>query len=113
MLWHWVLSLWRGRCSEMVITRFNDIRPVAPVNAPAEESAARGRGRGRSSTASWNRSATRRLFLSIADLIFSFRAWHTGTLGEIMAIRQLAQWVRRSSGLLFFVLSTALFLFAH
>uniref|UniRef100_M1DEA7 Uncharacterized protein n=1 Tax=Solanum tuberosum TaxID=4113 RepID=M1DEA7_SOLTU len=36
-----------------------------------------------------------------ADLILSFRAWHTGTLGEIVAIRRLTQWVRRSSGLLF------------
>uniref|UniRef100_M1DM81 'chromo' domain containing protein n=1 Tax=Solanum tuberosum TaxID=4113 RepID=M1DM81_SOLTU len=31
----------------MVNTRYNDVRPVAPVNAPAEESPARGRGRGR------------------------------------------------------------------
>ncbi|WMV29012.1 hypothetical protein MTR67_022397 [Solanum verrucosum] len=31
----------------MVRTRFNGIRPVAPVNAPAEESAARGRNQGR------------------------------------------------------------------
>uniref|UniRef100_M1DHG0 'chromo' domain containing protein n=1 Tax=Solanum tuberosum TaxID=4113 RepID=M1DHG0_SOLTU len=31
----------------MVNTRFNGVRPVAPVNAPAEEYAARGRGRGR------------------------------------------------------------------
>ncbi|XP_049391919.1 uncharacterized protein LOC125856420 [Solanum stenotomum] len=31
----------------MVNTRFNAIRPVAPVNAPAEESAPRGRGPGR------------------------------------------------------------------
>uniref|UniRef100_M1DE13 Uncharacterized protein n=1 Tax=Solanum tuberosum TaxID=4113 RepID=M1DE13_SOLTU len=30
----------------MVNTRYNGVRPVAPVNAPAEESAARGRGRG-------------------------------------------------------------------
>uniref|UniRef100_M1DM01 Uncharacterized protein n=1 Tax=Solanum tuberosum TaxID=4113 RepID=M1DM01_SOLTU len=36
-----------------------------------------------------------------------FKAWHIGTLGEIMAIQQLAQWVRRLSGLLFFVLSAA------
>uniref|UniRef100_M1DFB5 'chromo' domain containing protein n=1 Tax=Solanum tuberosum TaxID=4113 RepID=M1DFB5_SOLTU len=31
----------------MVNTRFNGVRPVDPVNAPAEESAARGRSRGR------------------------------------------------------------------
>ncbi|KAH0672114.1 hypothetical protein KY284_023201 [Solanum tuberosum] len=31
----------------MVNTRFNDIRPVAPINAPVEESAMRGRSRGR------------------------------------------------------------------
>uniref|UniRef100_M1DCU2 'chromo' domain containing protein n=1 Tax=Solanum tuberosum TaxID=4113 RepID=M1DCU2_SOLTU len=31
----------------MVNIRFNVVRPVAPVNAPAEESAARSRGRGR------------------------------------------------------------------
>ncbi|WMV49814.1 hypothetical protein MTR67_043199 [Solanum verrucosum] len=31
----------------MVNTRFNDVGPIAPVNAPVEESAARGRGRGR------------------------------------------------------------------
>ncbi|KAG5611392.1 hypothetical protein H5410_022673 [Solanum commersonii] len=37
-------------------------------------------------------------------------ARHTGTLGESKAIRRLAQRFRRSSGLLFFVLSTALFL---
>ncbi|KAG5569048.1 hypothetical protein H5410_058814, partial [Solanum commersonii] len=43
----------------------------------------------------------------------STRSWHTGTLGETMAIWQLAQWFRRSSSLLFFVLSAALFLFAH
>uniref|UniRef100_M1AV37 Pentatricopeptide repeat-containing protein n=1 Tax=Solanum tuberosum TaxID=4113 RepID=M1AV37_SOLTU len=33
----------------MVNTRYNGVRPVAHVNAPAEESAARGRGRGRES----------------------------------------------------------------
>uniref|UniRef100_M1DZC0 'chromo' domain containing protein n=1 Tax=Solanum tuberosum TaxID=4113 RepID=M1DZC0_SOLTU len=31
----------------MVNIRFNDARPVAPVNAPTAESAAKGRGRGR------------------------------------------------------------------
>uniref|UniRef100_M1D8W9 'chromo' domain containing protein n=1 Tax=Solanum tuberosum TaxID=4113 RepID=M1D8W9_SOLTU len=31
----------------MVNTRFNGVMPVAPVNAPCEESAARGRGLGR------------------------------------------------------------------
>ncbi|KAG5595008.1 hypothetical protein H5410_036240 [Solanum commersonii] len=64
-------------------------------------------------TASWNHSATRRLLLSIAYLIFSFKAWHTGILGEIKAIRRFTQWFRRSSGLLFFILSAALFLFAQ
>uniref|UniRef100_M1DLC1 'chromo' domain containing protein n=1 Tax=Solanum tuberosum TaxID=4113 RepID=M1DLC1_SOLTU len=32
----------------MVNTKFNSVRPVAPVNAPVEESAARDRGQGRS-----------------------------------------------------------------
>ncbi|WMV32402.1 hypothetical protein MTR67_025787 [Solanum verrucosum] len=32
----------------------------------------------------------RRLLLFIADLIFSFRAQHTGTLGEVEAIQRLA-----------------------
>ncbi|WMV57668.1 hypothetical protein MTR67_051053 [Solanum verrucosum] len=41
------------------------------------------------------------------------RAWHTGTLGEAKAVQRLSQWVRRSSCLLFFVLSAALFLFAQ
>ncbi|KAG5599028.1 hypothetical protein H5410_030398 [Solanum commersonii] len=36
-------------------------------------------------------SMTRRLLLSITDLIFSFRAWHNGTLGKIIAIRRLTQ----------------------
>ncbi|KAG5610622.1 hypothetical protein H5410_021903, partial [Solanum commersonii] len=40
---------------------------------------------GRWSTASRNYSATCRLLLSIADLIFSFKAWHTGTLGKTIA----------------------------
>uniref|UniRef100_M1D8W7 Uncharacterized protein n=1 Tax=Solanum tuberosum TaxID=4113 RepID=M1D8W7_SOLTU len=31
----------------MVNTRFNGVRPVAPVNAPIEESASRGRGCGK------------------------------------------------------------------
>uniref|UniRef100_M1E0Q9 Late blight resistance protein n=1 Tax=Solanum tuberosum TaxID=4113 RepID=M1E0Q9_SOLTU len=34
-------------CFEMVNTRYNGVRPVAPINAPAEESATRGRGRGK------------------------------------------------------------------
>ncbi|KAG5585584.1 hypothetical protein H5410_046018 [Solanum commersonii] len=38
---------------------------------------------GRYSTASRNCSAMRRLLLFIADLIFSFRAQLTGTLGEL------------------------------
>ncbi|KAG5619776.1 hypothetical protein H5410_004994, partial [Solanum commersonii] len=46
---------------------------------------------GRYGTASQNRSTTRRLLLSIADLIFSFRAWHTRTLGKTMAVWQLTQ----------------------
>uniref|UniRef100_M1DR99 Uncharacterized protein n=1 Tax=Solanum tuberosum TaxID=4113 RepID=M1DR99_SOLTU len=44
---------------------------------------------GRWSTALRNRSATRRLLIYLADLIFSFRAWHTGILSETIAIRQL------------------------
>ncbi|KAG5630245.1 hypothetical protein H5410_001962 [Solanum commersonii] len=40
-------------------------------------------------TASWNGLVTRRLLLSIAYLILSFKAWHTGTLGETKAIRRL------------------------
>ena len=31
----------------MVNTRYNDVRPVAPANAPAEEPAARGHGQGK------------------------------------------------------------------
>uniref|UniRef100_M1DMI4 Uncharacterized protein n=1 Tax=Solanum tuberosum TaxID=4113 RepID=M1DMI4_SOLTU len=45
---------------------------------------------GRYSTASRNCSATRRLLPFIANLIFSFRTEHTGTLGEVKAIRRLA-----------------------
>ncbi|WMV08294.1 hypothetical protein MTR67_001679, partial [Solanum verrucosum] len=41
---------------------------------------------GRYGTASRNRLVTRRLLLSIAYLILSFRAWHTITLGETKAI---------------------------
>ncbi|KAG5605717.1 hypothetical protein H5410_027209 [Solanum commersonii] len=44
---------------------------------------------GRYSTASRNYFVTHQLLLYLADLIFSFRAWHTGTLGETMAIRCL------------------------
>uniref|UniRef100_M1DA58 Uncharacterized protein n=1 Tax=Solanum tuberosum TaxID=4113 RepID=M1DA58_SOLTU len=44
---------------------------------------------GRSNTASRNHSAIRRLLLSLTDLVLSFRAWHTGTLGGQEAIRQL------------------------
>uniref|UniRef100_M1DXF2 'chromo' domain containing protein n=1 Tax=Solanum tuberosum TaxID=4113 RepID=M1DXF2_SOLTU len=33
--------------SRIVNTRFNGVRPVVPVNAPAEESTTRGRGRGK------------------------------------------------------------------
>ncbi|WMV30259.1 hypothetical protein MTR67_023644, partial [Solanum verrucosum] len=45
---------------------------------------------GRYSTASRNYLATRQLLLYLAGSIFSFRAWHTGTLDETMAIRRLA-----------------------
>uniref|UniRef100_M1DEW5 'chromo' domain containing protein n=1 Tax=Solanum tuberosum TaxID=4113 RepID=M1DEW5_SOLTU len=38
---------WIGYHVPMVNTRFNGIRPVASVNAPAEESTAKGRDRGR------------------------------------------------------------------
>ncbi|KAG5571271.1 hypothetical protein H5410_061037, partial [Solanum commersonii] len=54
-----------------------------------------------------NCSATRPLLLFIANLIFSFRDQHTGTLGEIKAVRWLSQWLRQSSGLLFFIISAA------
>ncbi|WMV41888.1 hypothetical protein MTR67_035273, partial [Solanum verrucosum] len=60
---------------------------------------------GRSNTATRNYSATRRLLLSLVKLIFSFRAWHTRTLGEVMAIRRLAKGTRRSLGFHFFALS--------
>uniref|UniRef100_M1D8A2 Uncharacterized protein n=1 Tax=Solanum tuberosum TaxID=4113 RepID=M1D8A2_SOLTU len=59
------------------------------------------------------------IWLCIAELFgdsptdFSFRAWHTRTLGETMAVRRLTQWVRRSSSLVFFVLSAALFVFSQ
>ncbi|KAG5599519.1 hypothetical protein H5410_030889, partial [Solanum commersonii] len=62
---------------------------------------------GRYGNASRNRLATHRLLLFITDWIFFFRARHTGTLGETMTIRRLAQWIRGSSGFLFFVLSAA------
>ncbi|WMV59036.1 hypothetical protein MTR67_052421 [Solanum verrucosum] len=42
----------------MVNTRFNNVRPVAPVNAPAEESAARGHSRGRRSGRARGRKVT-------------------------------------------------------
>uniref|UniRef100_M1DMH4 Uncharacterized protein n=1 Tax=Solanum tuberosum TaxID=4113 RepID=M1DMH4_SOLTU len=45
---------------------------------------------GRWSTASRHHSATRRLLFYLTDLIFFFRAWHTGTLGETIAIWRLA-----------------------
>ncbi|KAG5595069.1 hypothetical protein H5410_036301 [Solanum commersonii] len=64
------------------------------------------------STTSRNCSTKCRLLLFIADLIFFFRAQHTGTLGEIKAIRRLTECIRRSSDLLFFVFSVILFLFA-
>uniref|UniRef100_M1D8Y7 'chromo' domain containing protein n=1 Tax=Solanum tuberosum TaxID=4113 RepID=M1D8Y7_SOLTU len=35
---------WIGYHVPMVNTRFNGVRPVAPINAPAKESAARGHG---------------------------------------------------------------------
>ncbi|KAG5606010.1 hypothetical protein H5410_027502 [Solanum commersonii] len=56
--------------------------------------------------------ATRRMLLFIVDLIFSFKAQHIGTLGEVKAIWRHAECIRRSSGLLFFVFSAILFLFA-
>ncbi|KAG5586331.1 hypothetical protein H5410_046765 [Solanum commersonii] len=67
---------------------------------------------GQYSTASRNSLATCRLLLFIANLIFSFKAQYTGTLGEVKAIRRLAKCIRQSSGLLFFVFSAVLFLFA-
>uniref|UniRef100_M1DQV5 Uncharacterized protein n=1 Tax=Solanum tuberosum TaxID=4113 RepID=M1DQV5_SOLTU len=41
-----ILTDYERKCNQMVNTRFNGVRPIAPVHAPAEESAARGRGRG-------------------------------------------------------------------
>uniref|UniRef100_M1DK30 Uncharacterized protein n=1 Tax=Solanum tuberosum TaxID=4113 RepID=M1DK30_SOLTU len=46
---------------------------------------------GQSNTASRNHSAILRLLRSLANLIFSSKAWHTGTLGGKIAIRQLAK----------------------
>ncbi|WMV13623.1 hypothetical protein MTR67_007008 [Solanum verrucosum] len=40
-----------------------------------------------SNTASWNRSAIHRLLLFLANLVLSFRAWHTRTLGGQAAIQ--------------------------
>ncbi|KAG5571258.1 hypothetical protein H5410_061024 [Solanum commersonii] len=63
---------------------------------------------GRYSTVSWNYSATRRLLHFIANLIFHFKAQHTGTKGDLEANRRLANWARRSSGLHFFVVFSRL-----
>ncbi|KAG5610873.1 hypothetical protein H5410_022154 [Solanum commersonii] len=63
---------------------------------------------GRYSTASQNYSAIRRLLHFIANLIFPFRAHHTGRKGDLQADRRLANWVRRSSGFHFFVLFSRL-----
>ncbi|KAG5571872.1 hypothetical protein H5410_061638 [Solanum commersonii] len=41
-----------------------------------------------------------------------FAAQHIGTLGEVKAFRRLAEYIRRSLGLRFFVFSAVLFLFA-
>uniref|UniRef100_M1DQS6 'chromo' domain containing protein n=1 Tax=Solanum tuberosum TaxID=4113 RepID=M1DQS6_SOLTU len=43
MFWH---NHWIRYHVTMVNTRFNDVRPVAPVNAPVKESAVRGRVQG-------------------------------------------------------------------
>uniref|UniRef100_M1DUN6 Integrase core domain containing protein n=1 Tax=Solanum tuberosum TaxID=4113 RepID=M1DUN6_SOLTU len=61
---------------------------------------------GRSNTASWNDSPTTPFSHQLG---FSFRAWHTGTLGEIVTIRRLAKGTWRSPGFHFSVLS-ALFI---
>uniref|UniRef100_M1D8D9 Uncharacterized protein n=1 Tax=Solanum tuberosum TaxID=4113 RepID=M1D8D9_SOLTU len=53
-----------------------------------------------------HRGITCRLLLSLANLIFSFRAWHIGTVGDMVAIRRLAKGTWRSPGLHFFLLLT-------
>ncbi|KAG5580228.1 hypothetical protein H5410_050855 [Solanum commersonii] len=63
---------------------------------------------GRYSNASRNYSATRRLLHFIANLIFPFRAQHTGTKNDLQVDRRLANWAQRSSGLHFFVLFSRL-----
>lgn len=68
---------------------------------------------GRYSTTLKNHSENRQLILSIADLIFSFRACHPGRLGKTMAIKRLAQWLTRSLGLLYIVVSSTFFLLSH
>ncbi|KAG5611014.1 hypothetical protein H5410_022295 [Solanum commersonii] len=40
----------------------------------------------------------------------ALRAQHTGTLGEVKASRRLAEFIRRSSSLFFFIFSAVLFL---
>ncbi|KAG5571671.1 hypothetical protein H5410_061437 [Solanum commersonii] len=60
------------------------------------------------STALRNYSAARRLLHFIANLIFPFRAQHTGTKGDLQADRRLANWAWRSSSLHFFVLFSRL-----
>ncbi|KAG5611283.1 hypothetical protein H5410_022564 [Solanum commersonii] len=55
-------------------------------------------------------------FESLGDIMLlrrTIRAQNTRTLGETKAIRRLTQWFKRFSGLLFFALSAALFLFLH
>ncbi|KAG5591630.1 hypothetical protein H5410_042144 [Solanum commersonii] len=47
-----------------------------------------------------------------ADLIFSFKAQHSGILGEVKTIRRLTECIRRFSSLLFFVFLAVLFFFA-
>ncbi|KAG5599758.1 hypothetical protein H5410_031128 [Solanum commersonii] len=59
-------------------------------------------------TTLWNYSAIRLLLHFIANLIFPFRAEHTGTKRDLQADRRLANWVRRSSDLYFFILFSRL-----
>ncbi|WMV54257.1 hypothetical protein MTR67_047642, partial [Solanum verrucosum] len=59
---------------------------------------------GRSNSASRNHSTIHRLLISLADLVLSFRAWHTGTLGGQMATWPLAKYTWRSPDSLFFLL---------
>ncbi|WMV46830.1 hypothetical protein MTR67_040215 [Solanum verrucosum] len=66
---------------------------------------------GRCSTASHSHSAIHRLLLFTADLLISFRAWHTGIKGEYAIYWRFFEWVRRFADLHFFVLLASFALF--